>query len=197
MAVLLIQKMKNFTIRQWIGGFLAIITTTAALVSIIAYFQAPTDQKIEIVTTGVGTVKQASFVLPPPGKNEIDYRKIASPAINENYIGKEVTFRCMFLSEWTDTDVYKLYPIDLKGNVFINHRNINYSASGSDLGSSDLAIPPFPLYVSQDKVDKIYELKRGDIILVNGKVQKIPETSMPSSEWAKIKIGIDEIKKLN
>ena len=132
---------------------------------------------------------------------ETDYHRLASPALNGQFVGKPVTFRAMFLSEWTQADVYGTFGISTKNVVFLNHRAIDYAAVNSPFGVSDNEIPPFPLSMSADQAGLIYALHRGDPILVTGHVeQTLPSkrsgVALPIPDFAKIYVRANTVKKL-
>jgi hypothetical protein len=140
------------------------------------------------------------FRQPAPLLGEIDYRKLASPAFSRQFVGQTVTFRAVFLSEWSEVAGYSLAGISTKNLVFLNHRGIDYAATRSPLGSSDSEFPPFPLSVSANQVDMIYNLRKGDFVLVKGQVeQPQPQNTLLSEtlDFAKIYIHAIKAKKLS
>ncbi len=127
---------------------------------------------------------------PKPFLGEVDYKKLASPATNDQFIGKTVTFRAMFLSEWLDVSIYDFAGVPIKNLIFIDHRDV-----GSPVQDSG-AVPPFPISVSSAQADVIHKLKKGDFILIKGQVEKPqPQITIPL-DFARIYVSATEIKQL-
>lgn len=99
------------------------------------------------------------------------YAKLGSSAFMSDYNGKGVSFRIMFIGEWTMDQQYINSGIATEGRIFINHRNTSYSATETGLGSSDYAVPSFAISVEKEKSDFIYQAKRGDIFEIKGLAQ--------------------------
>ena len=119
------------------------------------------------------------------------YGRLGSEAFVSDYAGKGVSFRAMFIGEWTITQTYEMGGINTKGRVFINHRDTSYLATETGLGSSDMAFPEFALSIEKEKSDIVYELKRGDIFEIKGLAQK---AGMPGKKG--LHILIHEIQKV-
>lgn len=83
----------------------------------------------------------------PELENEVDYRKLASPAFQKDYSGKTVTFRAKYISEWSSIEGYHLSGINTEGRIFLNLRSLDYESSNSPLGSSDLAFPEYIAFI--------------------------------------------------
>ncbi len=131
---------------------------------------------------------------PKPFPGEVDYKKLASPATNDQFIGKTVAFRVMFLSEWLDVGGYDLAGIPTKNLIFLDHRDVNSPVEDSG------AFPPFPISVSSDQADVIHKLNKGDFILIKGQVEKPrPEQIILQNipfDFARIYVSATEIKRL-
>jgi hypothetical protein len=173
------------------------VAAIVALLAAVAVFLLPSSQ------TGPNNPQQSEppkLKQPAPLPGEIDYRKLASHALNRQFVGQTVTFRALFLSEWSEVTGYSLAGISTKNVIFLNHRAIDYAATRSPLGSSDSEFPPFPLSVSTNQVDTIYSLRKGDFILVKGQVeQPQPQNALLSDtlDFAKIYIHAMEVRKLS
>ncbi|MCP4545809.1 MAG: hypothetical protein GY835_05005 [bacterium] len=114
-------------------------------------------------------------VAPSPPESYVDapYKKLGSEAFVEDYDGKLLHFKAMFVGEWTLTNVYEMIGgISTRNRVFINHRDVSYVAQQTGLGSSDAEFPPFALSVPKSKSDLVYELSRGDVFEVWGRAEK-------------------------
>ena len=122
---------------------------------------------------------------------ELDYRKLASPALYAHYVGKTVTTRALFLSEWRDLTVYKAVGVNTANHLFLNHRAPDYMTIANGLGSSDMEFPPFVMSADVALADQILQLKRGDLISVTGKIVAIER----SNEAALFEMEISEIKR--
>lgn len=98
----------------------------------------------------------------------VPYGKLCSEAFVSDYAGKAVSFKAMFVGEWTLTQAYATGGVDTRSRVFLNHRDVSYRASDTALGSTDMAFPGFALSIEKARSDIVYELKRGDIFEVQG-----------------------------
>lgn len=105
-----------------------------------------------------------------PASAETDYRKLASPALYPQFIGKTLTVRAVYLSEWTDITTYKAVGIRTDNRLFLNHRAPGYRAASNGLGSSDAEFPPFVMSADVALADAILKLRHGDEIVVTGKL---------------------------
>ena len=178
-------------------GVLGSIASIVAL-AIVFFPQSPTSSQTVKAGGNVANVAGRDLIivnpkpspperpkLPGPLPGEVEYTKLASPAMNRQFIGRSVAFRALFLAEWTLTQVYSTQGLSLDGLIFINHRNIDYISAETGLGSSDFAMPPFPLCVAAKEADHIYSFHRGDVVLVRGRVDhrasKIP--TMPETVY--------------
>jgi len=171
-------------IRRWFGLERDVITTPSPPPSSSPY---PTSVSIPAPSPIV------SRRTPAPIPNEMDYRRLVSPAFQRQFIGKTVTFRAKFLSEWNLVDVYRMAGIQTEGRIFLNHRAPDYSASGSALGSSDGAYPAFPASVDRSQADSVYSLQRGDEIVISGFVEEPPNRNL--EVVAPIHVRIRELHK--
>ena len=93
------------------------------------------------------------------------YAKLDSEAFVDDYAGKGVSFKIMFIGEFTLVKAYELGGVDTKGRIFIDHRD----SSNSDIGGYG----HFALSIEKEKSDFIYESKRGDIFEVKGITEKV------------------------
>ncbi len=105
--------------------------------------------------------------------NEAPYKKLCSESFADDYNNKGVIFKFMFLDEFKLINLYKMGKINTDNMVFINHRDISYVSSETGLGSSDLAMPDFPLAIDKSRSDFIFDSKKGDIFEVKGVAQKV------------------------
>ena len=135
--------------------------------------------------------------VPTPGRNETDYRRLASPAFRTQLIGTTVTFRGMFLSEWTSADMYRTAGVATQNRVFVNHRSLDYTASNSPLGSSDIATPPFALSIPAAQAASLYNLRRGDPFLVTGSVEQPQTDNSGLRDIVGIHVRATELKPLS
>lgn len=95
---------------------------------------------------------------------DVLYAKLGSEAFVSDYADKGVSFKAMFIGEFTLTEVYKLGKIKTEGRIFINHRDVSHKLTGME----DKAMPPFALSIEKAKFDIIYGLKSGDTIEIKG-----------------------------
>ena len=118
------------------------------------------------------------------------YKKLCSAAFVDDYAGKKISFRAMFVGEWTIVQTYEHAGIKVADRVFLNHRDVAYKAADTGLGSSDAMFPEFALSIPKSKSDVVYELQRGDIIEVRGR----PEASDGIGKKS-MHVFIDEVTK--
>ncbi|MFA6446692.1 MAG: hypothetical protein WCW31_00350 [Patescibacteria group bacterium] len=100
------------------------------------------------------------------------YAKLCSETFVNDYAGKSVHLKAMFIGEWTSTSAYKAGGIDTDDRVFVNHRDVSYSQQTTGLGGSDDGFPGFALSVPKSKSDIVYQLKRGDTFEVWGRTRE-------------------------
>lgn len=142
-----------------------IFSTVLRLITVIAFIGCATTS---VVKDQQNVTKQEV----PFSYKDVSYAKLGSEAFADDYAGKGVQFKIMFIGEWTITTVYQMGGIDTKDRVFINHRDISYLAAETGLGSSDITLPPFALSLEKTKSDIIYEAKRSDIFEIKGLAKK-------------------------
>ena len=118
------------------------------------------------------------------------YKKLGSEAFVDEYKGKYIRFKAMFIGEWTIVNNYKLGGIETDGRVFVNHRDADYQTTATPLGPSDSEFPPFVLSVPKSASDFVYSSKRGDIIEVWGRAE---EANVPGKHT--VHILVDRIQK--
>lgn len=144
-----------------------------------------------LVGCGVSSVqKQATTTQQPLTYINAPYAKLCSESFVGDYAGKAVSFKTIFIGEWTITQAYSS-GIKTEGRVFLNHRDASYRAEETALGSTDLSLPGFALSIEKGKSDIVYELKRGDIIEIKGVCE---EAAMPGKIG--LHIIINEIRKV-
>lgn len=201
---------------------LGVIGSVVSIISFAFYFlpkgpNTPAVQQAEATgpnSIGVNAGRDATVIVnpvppavpqfkqPDPFPDEIDYRKLSSPALGTQFIGKIVVFRAMYLSEWTQILGYNNAGVDTTNAIFLNHRDISYTRSDLALGTSDNEFPPFPISLPVGQQGLIYNLSRGDFILVKGEVikPKLPDMykrlNIPI-DYARIYVKVKEITKLN
>lgn len=126
-------------------------------------------------------------------QEKASYNKLCSANFVDQYNNKIVTFKALFLGEWTMSSAYDLMGIKTKDRVFINHRDTLYKTTDTGLGSSDMVFPGFPMSIEKSKSDIVYDvLKKGDIIEVIGTAKKVNGSI---GRAATLQILISEIKK--
>lgn len=100
---------------------------------------------------------------------EVSYRKLGSPAFQDDYTSTLVSFKAMFLGEDAYVNLYQQQGGRTADMVFINHRDSNHQLPTRSADSSDFDAPPqFAISVPKDKADSVFGLKRGDVVEVKG-----------------------------
>lgn len=108
---------------------------------------------------------------------EINYKRLASPAFQNEYANRYVSFDAVFIGE--DTSGLQLYAMkgaNVDNMVFLNHRAIDYQSGQTPFGTTDIMPPAFALSLPKDKSDIVFELKRGDVIQIKGLAVKYHKT---------------------
>lgn len=121
---------------------------------------------------GCGTASKPPVPTSFDAYQNAPYKKLCSESFIDEYAGKYIHFKAMFVGEWTLTNLYTRSGIDIANKVFINHRDVSYKSQETGLGSSDAMTPEFALSISKDKSDIVYNSSRGDIIEVWGYAEK-------------------------
>jgi len=132
----------------------------------------------------------------------VSYKKLCSPNFIDDFTGKNISFRVIFLGEFTSTNIYDLsYGININNKIFINHRDTSYVSEQTNFGSSDNQMPCFSLSIEKKKSDIIYELKKGDIIEIHGFAEKSEKKFQDNNgtiySSAALEVRIIEINKIN
>jgi len=128
----------------------------------------------------------------PTSFSNAPYKKLASAAFVDDYAGKGIKVKAMFIGEWTLVQIVEQMGAKIKGRVFINTRSLDYKAAETGLGSSDNEIPDIVVSVPKAKSDWVYEYKRGDIIEITGVTEKIGGIARETS----IHIKVISVKKV-
>ncbi|MFA4973014.1 MAG: hypothetical protein WC683_10390 [bacterium] len=118
------------------------------------------------------------------------YKKLGSESFVDEYKGKYIRFKAMFIGEWTIVTTYKQGGIDTDGRVFVNHRDVDYQTTATGLGPSDSEFPPFVLSVPKNASDFVYAAKRGDLFEVWGRAE---EANLPGKHG--LHVLVDKIQK--
>ena len=130
---------------------------------------------VAVLSVGCGATTRSAArtaAAQPASYEDAPYKKLVSEAFVDEFDGKGVHFKAMFVGEWTITQTYRQTGIDTDGQVFINHRDISYVSQETGLGSSDMAFPGFPLSIPKAKSNIVYEMNRGDVFEVWGRAVK-------------------------
>jgi hypothetical protein len=136
--------------------------------------------------------------LPPLFPGETDFKKLASPALNRQFVGQTVTFRAMAVGEQAAREQYKIAGVPLDDFVLLNHRDVEYRP-GHQTDATDVLMPNFPVLVPSRHADWVFDLKRGDCVLISGKVM-LPHPDAIyknySFDYAKIYVVATGLKKI-
>jgi len=129
----------------------------------------------------------------PKQYTSVPFAKLESPAFLNDYNGKSVSFRTMFIGEWGNADAYRLTGAPIAGKVMISTRDETYEASSTRFGSTDSQMPGVLILIDKAKSDIVYELKRGEIIEVKGLAQK---HQGPNGVLKGLHVIVDEITRV-
>lgn len=205
---------------RWVK-LLGIYGSVASIASLVLYLLAqnrspvqpqPATQNVDVSgSAGVGVIAGRDVTVnvspdslsakrgrPVEIVEDAMYRQLARPSSSRKLIGHEVIFRAMFIGEWTEVGAYTLASISADDKIFINHRRFDYASSETGLGgtSSDVAFPEFPLSIAASEVSSIDKLRRGDLIVVKGKVMKTyPKSGLPDLDYARVHVQATAIEK--
>ncbi len=116
------------------------------------------------------------------------YSILSSPSRAAKLRGKVVSFKAIFLGEWTGG--YPGIRFNNKENrIFINHRPVTYLSEETPLGSTDLVTPPFIASIPVDYFPKIEKLEKYSEITVTGRI----EIYQNNPNFARVHVYIKEI----
>jgi len=134
-----------------------ILTITILVLSFNAIGQTPTN------------CQDTTFV-------NVSYKKLCSPSFIDDFEGKRISFKTLFLGEFTSTYYYVTsYGINVNDKVFINHKDTSDISNTSEKPNSGLTLPQMPCFalsIEKNKSDIIFDLNKGDIVEICGFAEK-------------------------
>lgn len=100
-----------------------------------------TSNKVE--TTAADKIEPSMPKNVPITYIEAPYRKLCSKSFINDYRDKGVSFKAMFIGEWTTLGGLYETMVNIKDRVFINHRDISYISTQTGPITSDMGYPEF------------------------------------------------------
>ncbi len=94
----------------------------------ISYYDKKIIFELVIVFALIGTIQQNCLAQ----LSNVNYKKLCNQSFVEDFDNKQVSFKTMFIGDWSQSLLYTTYGIDIENKVFINHRDTTYIALRQD-----------------------------------------------------------------